>query len=140
MSPTSTTVTQFLPTRHDLKLYAGDGAEVRLELTTSPTDNTPPAPFPIVGTIEAQIRIKRLDPTHLTSFFVVEDDFDTGIIVLSLTGAQTQELIEHATQRDGTFNGVWDVQWTPEAAEPVTLVQGSVTASPDVTREPEPAP
>jgi len=138
--PSSTTVTQFIPTRHDLKLYAGDGAQVRLELTSPAIPPDPPAPFPIVGTIEAQIRAKRLDPVILTTFFTVEDDFDEGIIVLSLTGAQTQELIEHATQRDGTFSGVWDVQWTPEAAEPVTLVQGSVTASPDVTREPEPSP
>lgn len=33
------------------------------------------------------------------------------------------------------FEGVWDVQWTPGAGElPVTLVQGSVESSLDVTR------
>jgi hypothetical protein len=52
------------------------------------------------------------------------------VLVLSLTGAQTDSLLNGS----GKFSGVYDIEWTPAGAQPVTLVQGNVTCERDVTR------
>jgi hypothetical protein len=51
--------------------------------------------------------------------------------MISLTGDQTASLM---TVNGNQFKGAWDVQWTPENVEPVTLLQGNVTCDEDVTR------
>ena len=51
---------------------------------------------------------------------------DGNQATLSLTGEQTAEL--------GEFKGAWDVQWSPNGSEPVTIVQGKATCALDVTR------
>lgn len=114
------------PSVLDLVLYAGDGVEFRLICTDSDE-----APVDITGSVEAQIRTDRLstDPP-IVEFTVGMVDAYQGIIVLSLTGEQTQALVGDT----GKFTGVWDVAWEPAGAHSRTLCQGKVECVADVTR------
>jgi hypothetical protein len=118
------------PSTLDLSLYAGDGVEFRLICT-----DTGDAPVNITGVVAAQIRVDRLsqDPPVVT-FATNLVDSATGVIVLSLTGDETQLLIADPSTQKGKFSGVWDVQWTPTGLEPRTLCQGKVDCVADVTR------
>ena len=116
----------FLPSQLDLELYAGDGASLAVILK-----NAAGAAIPITGTVAAQVRVARKDTAVKTTWAVDLTDAATGKAVISLTGIQTAALI------NGTgdpFAGVWDVQWTPTGAEPITLTQGNLTCTLDVTR------
>jgi len=115
------------PQALDLTLYAGDGIEFKL-ICTDVAD----APIPINGTVESQVRHARLDVASLESFDVDLTNGNVGEILLSLTGEQTQTLVEAG--KKGKFTGVWDVEWTPTGAEPRTLCQGKVEVYADVTR------
>ena len=100
----------------DLMLYAGDGVEFRLICTDSGDD-----PVDVTGSVKAQIRKDRSnESTPIVSFAVNTIDAYQGIIILSLTGDQTQELV---VEKD-PFTGVWDVEWEPATSEPRTLCQG----------------
>jgi hypothetical protein len=114
----------------NLGLYAGDGVSFRI-ICKTPAG----APVDLNGTVKAQIRLERLtpDPPILEFSSNMVDAFK-GVVTLSLTGAQTQQLITHPSAKAGTFTGVWDTQWTPSNNQPVTLVQGKVECVADVTR------
>ena len=114
----------------DLALYAGDGIRIRFTCKDKAG-----APVDITGTVKAQIRVERLaeDPA-LTEFSSNLVDAYQGIVILSLTGEQTQDLLEAPAAKGGKFVGVWDVQWTPNGSEPYTLCQGKVDCVSDVTR------
>jgi hypothetical protein len=114
----------------DLALYAGDGVSFRLKCTTPAG-----APIDVTGTVRAQVRLERLaDDPAIVEFAADSVDAYLGIVVLSLTGDQTQDLSDHPSSVGGKFTGVWDVQWTPAGAEPRTLCQGKVECVTDVTR------
>jgi hypothetical protein len=119
-----------LPQVLDLVLYSGDGISLRLtckDKAGSPVD--------ITGGVKAQIRLERLTPgAPIAEFAVSLVDAYLGIVVLSLTGSQTQDLIEDPSSTNGKFTGVWDVQWTPSGSQPRTICQGSVECVADVTR------
>lgn len=121
-----------LPQSLDLQLYCGDGVELRIVVTDSDG-----AALPLTGAIDAQIRSSRTSSEEAAVFAADLTDGDTGIVYLSLTGDQTAALHGVAPQQPvERFTGVWDVQWTPAGAEPVTLVQGNVESNLDVTRLP----
>ena len=112
----------------DLKLYAGDGVEFRLICADGAG-----APIDITGSVKAQVRLDRLSAsTPIVEFTASLVDAYQGIIVLSLSGAQTALLV--ADSNSGVFNGVWDIQWTPASSQPRTLCQGKVECVSDVTR------
>lgn len=117
----------------DLALYAGDGIAFKLICT----DNaTPPQPVNVTGDIQAQVRVDRssVDPP-LAAFAADMVGADVGEVVLSLTGVQTQDLMDAPSGvSKGKFTGVWDVQWTELNGEPRTLCQGKVECVADVTR------
>jgi hypothetical protein len=116
----------------DLSLYAGDGVAFRL---ICKDDEEPPAPIPITGTVQAQVRLDRsAEALAIVAFSSDLTDADQGIIVLSLTGEQTQTLVEDPSSKKGKFTGVWDVQWVATDSEPRTLCQGKVECMADVTR------
>lgn len=110
----------FVPQTLRLDLYAGDGAALRLTVKDSAGN-----PVTVTGTVTAQIRASRDDTTAAQTFTV---NVATNIVTLSLTAAQTRQLAGVA--------GSWDCQWAPAGAEPVTLMQGPVFCSQDVTRAP----
>lgn len=112
----------YSPQELNLILYAGDGASFTLSVTNPAGD-----PINLAGTMKAQIRIKRdsADPPDAT-FSIDLDGAAEGIVVLSLTGAQTQEL--------GKYTGVWDLEWTPTGQQPRTFCQGKVECLQDVSR------
>lgn len=115
----------FIPQILDLSLYAGDGAGIRFTITDSLG-----AALPLSGEMKAEIRANREDANPALAEFDVDlIDGDDGIVLISITGDQTHDLITG----DETFNGVWDLQWIPTGSEPATLVQGSVECYPDVT-------
>jgi len=120
-----------LPETLDLKLYGGDGVELRLTVTQ--TDGTP---ISLTGAINAQIRASRTNSATVADFEADLTDGDSGVVLLSLTGVQTEALHGDPQFPSERFTGVWDVQWTPAGAEPVTLIQGGVESSLDVTRLP----
>lgn len=114
----------------DLSLYAGDGFAVKMTCK-----NAAGAPVDITGAVAAEIRVSRLEPDPPVASFAVDlVDSYLGIIRLSLTGAQTQDLVEHASTSNGRFQGVWDVEWDSASGEPRTLCQGKVECVADVTR------
>ena len=118
------------PAALDLALYAGDGVEFRLICKDSND-----APVPIDGEVTAQVRVDRTpESTALADFNCNIIDGSQGIIELSLTGDQTQELVADPSSRNGKFTGVWDVQWAATGKEPRTLCQGKVECVADVTR------
>lgn len=112
------------PNTLNLSLYAGDG--VALRVTVAEPDNEP---IPLTGSIAAQVRRRRLDATG-TDFYADMTEADDGAVSLSLTGEQTAALLAGKEK----FKGFWDVQWHPDDAEPVTLIQGEVALISDVTR------
>ena len=116
----------------DLALYAGDGVAFRLICTDSVE-----APVDVTGTVEAQVRVDRVAPDEpIVEFAADLTEAAEGIVGLSLTGEQTQQLAVHTSVKPGSgkFVGVWDVQWTPTGLEPRTLCQGKVECNADVTR------
>lgn len=115
------------PPTLDLSLYAGDGISFRL-ICTDDDDQ----PVDVSGEVKAQIKVSRVrtdDP--LADFAADMTQAPEGIIALSLTGEQTQDLI---TDSSGKFTGVWDVQWTKTGEEARTLCQGKVECYADVTQ------
>jgi hypothetical protein len=124
----ATKTISLIPEQVDLKLYGGDGVELELDVTNGST-----SPFPLDGEVAAQIRGSRVNPDVMADFAVDMTDADNGIVIVSLTGDQSAAL--HGDPPTETFKGVWDVQWTPQSGRaPVTLVQGNVESSLDVTR------
>lgn len=113
----------FIPESLDLSCYAGDGAAVRIVVSSKGT------PFDVSGDHEAQIRINRLDADPVDEFDIDDSDAANGVLLMSLTGEQTAQF------GDG-FKGVWDMQWTATDGQPKTLVQGKITCTLDVTRIP----
>lgn len=99
----------------DLEFYGGDGVTLKLNVTGA--DLT-------TGTVEAQVRASR-DATTSVPFAVDLSAAASGVVGLSLTGAQTRTLVG---------KGVWDAQFTPTGGQPLTVVQGQVTCVQDVTR------
>lgn len=114
----------------DLSIYAGDGLSFQLFCK----DETG-APIDVTGLTEAQIRVDRdIASSPIVVFATHVADSTTGAIALSLTGEQTQALVEDPSSQKGKFSGVWDVEWTADNAEPRTLCQGKVECVADVTR------
>jgi len=112
------------PETLDLALYAGDGVSIRLGVT----DNSG-APVAVEGELKAQIRESRGAPEVAAEFTTTPEE-ETGSVLISLTGEQTQSLVANGED----FSGVWDIQWQPVNGEPVTLTTGQVTCNADVTR------
>ena len=119
MSPTLS----FIPKSLDLAVYAGDGCAVRIIVRDKSTGTS----LSVVGDHSAQIRTNRLDVAAVESFEIDDSNASDGVLLLSLSGEQTADL------GDG-FKGVWDLQWIAPGAEPMTLVQGKITCTIDVTR------
>jgi len=117
------------PQELDLVLYAGDGVRFPLVITDKDAN-----PVNLTGTLRAQIRAKYADTAPAASFTVdltdPDTDLATGKAVLTLAGADTQALVVLGKK----FKGVWDVEWTPDGAQPRTLLQGKVECDPDATR------
>jgi hypothetical protein len=109
----------------DLALYAGDG--VAISFAVGYPNGTV---YPLDGIIESQIRKNRTDTDPLVTWSVDDTDALDGVVTLSLTGEQTASLLA-GTQ---SFLGVWDLQFTPTGAEPMTFLQGQVQCAADVTR------
>jgi hypothetical protein len=108
-----------------LILYAGDGPTFKLTVT-----DPDGVAIPLTGTMIAQIRASReaIDPPS-AEFNVDLSNSANGVVELSLTGVQTHALITG----NETFNGVWDLEWTPSGGEPMTICQGKVECAPDVS-------
>lgn len=118
------------PSVLDLALYAGDGVSFRLICT-----DRDKVPVPLDGVVAAQVRVDRIsEEAAIVDFDAEITDGENGIITLSLTGDQTQQLAAHPSSKNGKFSGVWDVQWTPTDLEPRTLCQGKAECVVDVTR------
>lgn len=106
-------------------LYAGDGISVKF--TVQYPDSSP---FPLDGVVSSWIKSKRTDPDPPLLEWTVDDTQQpNGIVLLSLTGDQTESLVNGK----GVFAGVWDLQFLPTGAEAMTLAQGNVTCNADVT-------
>jgi hypothetical protein len=116
-----------VPSELDLALYAGDG--VALVFTLNDGDG---APLNLTGAVTAQIRTTKQADVAQADFTADLSQGATGVVTLMLTGQQTADLVEGSSQSQ--FKGVWDMQWTKNGGEPVTVLQGSITCDPDVTR------
>lgn len=113
------------PARLDLAPYAGDGFAFALTFTDKATGD----PYPVPGEWRAEVRATADATTVLAAFTIDTTNADTGTVVLSLTGAQTQAL------PCVPFVAAWDVEHTPPGAEPRTWYRGVVRTLVDVTRD-----
>lgn len=114
----------------DLSIYAGDG--VLFQLVCKDEQG---APIDITGTTQAQVRLDRSETSSpIVEITTLVTDSTTGIIEVSMTGEQTQQLSADPSSKNGKFSGVWDLEWTAVGAEPRTLCQGKVECVADVTR------
>ena len=109
----------------DIEIYAGDGVSITLNAA-----NPNGTAMNLTGTVIAQIVNERTDAAPMVSFTVDTTNAATGKLVLSLTGAQTATLLSGNLD---PFRGFWDVQWTGSGAQPLTLLQGTVTCDLDVS-------
>lgn len=117
------------PQSQDLKLYGGDGVALRLLVT-----NTLGVAIDLTGEILAEIRQSRVNPSVAATFAADLTDAADGIAVITLAGVDTAALHGDTTPVE-RFTGVWDVQWTPQGDEPVTIIQGNVESLLDVSRD-----
>jgi hypothetical protein len=125
----ATATISLVPTVLGLQIYGGD--RVNLLITVSSIDG----PTDLSGEVEAQVRVKRTDPSPVVEFEVDMTNAADGQVLLSLSSADTDSL--HGTPPDSqeSFNGLWDVQWTPEGdASSITLVQGTLNSLLGITR------
>ena len=115
-----------IPTELDLALYAGDGVDLVVTLTNSAGE-----PLVVNGVVIAQIRASRADAASAAEFSTSLSDGSNGNVGLSLSGTDTASLVKADAKQ---FSGVWDMQWTSNGGEPVTVLQGKITCDADVTR------
>lgn len=107
----------------DLLLYAGDGEA--FEIHFQDENNEAIDVSDLVWT--SQIRKTRsADETDIHDLEIRTDDAATGTIVVVISAEITRALPKSSQ---------WDIQSTKGTDDPVTILQGSVTCSPDVTRE-----
>lgn len=119
----------YVPQTLDLAVYAGDGPSFTLNIK-----DVDGAPIDLTGTMRAQVRTKRYDPDPPDAEFEVDlTDHVNGVAILKLTGEQTEALFALTPTNKTFYTGVWDLEWTPDGAEPVTLCQGKLECVPDVT-------
>lgn len=105
----------------NLNIKRGDGYPHELDFV----EEDEVTPLNLAGrTYAAQIRATK-DATDYTAFAIDTTNAATGKIVLMLTAVQTRALPDYS---------VWDLQETIGSADPLTLLEGIVTASGDVTR------
>ena len=109
------------PTRLDLSPYAGDGFAFSLTFTDKVTGD----PWPVPGVWNAEVRALPDADVVLATFAIDTTNADTGVVLLSLGGADTRALPPTAW---------WDVQQTAPGAEPRTWYRGQVKTTADVTR------
>lgn len=107
------------PTKLDLHLYAGD--DWSRTLTFYEND----APKDLTGfTWLAQIRRRHFTDVERT-MEVDPIDPTNGVIVLSLTAAQTEDMRDRY---------VWDLQWTDTSDQIRTVLAGALIVSPEVSK------
>lgn len=100
------------------------GDDYALELTFT-DDGAPPVALDYSAmTFAAQIRPFE-DDTFVVPFTVDDTDSDTGVVILSLTAAQTALL-------DGVH--AWDLEVVDGANATTTILAGTATVKADVTR------
>lgn len=111
------------PAARDLAFYQGDDYAHEITFTD---DATPPAALDLSAyRFAAQFRRWHADPDAV-DFAVDVTQADTGLIILSLTAAQTAGL---------PSKGVWDLEVTLPSGAIETWLAGAVAVGRDVTRE-----
>jgi hypothetical protein len=113
-----------LPEQLDLSLYAGD--DFSLKITRQDTTGSP---MPMAGGFNGHI--KDTTGANITDFSCDSTDAETlGVLGVSLTAAQTRDMYStHAPY----FRGKFDIQWTDLDGNVLTLVQGGITVTGDIT-------
>jgi len=80
-----------------------------------------------------QVRATRDASEVLATFDITPPTVADGPAYVTLPGSVTHDLVANAPSLN--FNGVWDVQISAAGADPITtLVQGTLTIGPDVSR------
>jgi hypothetical protein len=132
----------------DLLLRSGDYWSARLLITDAGDHNRDgviedpgnPTPLNLAGyTVLAQIRPSKQSSTVLATIAVDTTNAATGILVLSLTAAQTRSINDPATSGKDSISAFYDFQVTPPAPDndkPLTWWEGKVTDQMDVSRTP----
>jgi len=82
-------------------------------------------------TFTAQLRTEVTDTVAAETLTIDDTDAATGVIVATLTGAESTALLESGAR---SWRGVWDMQATLTGEEPRTHFAGSAVCTLDVTR------
>jgi len=110
-----------LPAFLDLQLYCGDDFSMQVHFTDQTTGN----PWALTGTWKAEVRATPTSATVLTTFAVDTSLGASGILSLSLSGAQTASLVGNPL--------FWDLQQTVSGTIK-TWFSGQVSVRQDVTQ------
>lgn len=104
----------------DLALYAGDGEDFQIVVKDEAAQ-----PIDVSHLVwTAQIRKTRASTTA-SNLTIDMTSAGTGVIKIHIPASITNVLAKL---------GQWDLQYTNGSGDPVTILQGSVTCSQDVTR------
>lgn len=118
----------FDPVVVNVKWRAGDG----LTITVTYTDDAGDAVNVSDSTFTAQLRdLHGLDAAATETLTIDDTDAATGVIVATLTGAESTALIESGAR---SWRGSWDMQRSVTSGQPRTHFYGSAVCSLDVTR------
>lgn len=115
-----------LPVSKNISLYQGDSFDMKLRLRSMDSLGQPSNPIDLTGaTAIAQIRDTAAASSVLTSFTItIPTSTEVGMVYLSLSPTQTASLTK----------GVYDLQITFADNSVRTLLAGSITVTPDVSR------
>lgn len=113
------------PDRLDLAFYAGDIGDFQISFVDA--DN---APIDVSSyTWQSQIRAARSSDSPVV-LAVDVTEATLGIIVVKIPATLTRSLVSDAMSAVQQ----WDIQCYLPGTDPITILQGSVTCSQDVTR------
>ena len=114
-----------LPAVLNLEMIAGDG--YRNTITFKDASGSA---INVSGyTFRAQVR-KNPKSTTAVSFTIDNSGGATGIVIISLTGAQVRSL--------GIGKSKWDMEYVVGNSDPTTVLKGDIKVNADVTREEAP--
>jgi hypothetical protein len=106
-------------------VYRGDGYTITLTLLTE--DGATPTEYIPEGTLSAQVRSARINPSATPGDALLDFGVDVvdNVVTLTLTGEQTATL---------PVSAYWDVQESFDDGEPVTWFTGKIKSWGDITR------
>lgn len=113
------------PDTLDLVFYAGDSGDFQMEFIDTSGNLIDVSGF----TWNAQIRNIRTSDS-LISLAIDTSSASSGLLTVNIPGTVTRMIAQKTWDKVSQ----WDIQGTISGADPITVLQGTITSTMDVTR------